>query len=96
MTQGLFLDNRRPKSKKEVREFVRDSYQLTPEGDDPATSLMHLRIEATSMFGNEFDGPLSANRKENPITFVGPDPYSDRKFYGRIEYSQKKERWIVQ
>jgi len=66
---GLYVDHRRPKSKKAVKEAVQD---------DPA----RVSIESTSMFGG-FDGPLT----EAPVGtyhFVGPDPYSDRRFYGTI------------
>jgi len=41
------------------------------------------RLEATSMFGNEYDGPV-ANAPEGRYTFVGPDPYTSRKFYGTL------------
>lgn len=66
---GLYVDSRRPKSKKAVKEAV---------NDNPA----RVSIESTSMFGG-FDGPIT----EAPVgsySFVGPDPYSDRKFYGTI------------
>ena len=92
MTQGIFIEGRRPKSKKEVREFVSQSYEVgTPHPNQREV----LRIEATSVFGNEFDGPLSELPTNETITFVGPDPYTSRKFYGNIKYNQKKERWIV-
>lgn len=41
-------------------------------------------IESTSVFGNEYGGPLSAAPRAT-ITFVGPDPYTSRKYYGNIE-----------
>lgn len=70
MTQGIFIKGRRPKSKKEVKEAV---------AADPST----VGLEATSLFGNEYDGPIS----HAPIgthTFVGPDPARDRRFYGNV------------
>ena len=42
-----------------------------------------IKIEATSLFGNEYDGSLEFAPSE-PITFVGPDPYTSRKYYGTI------------
>lgn len=68
--QGVFVDGRRPKSKKAVREAV---------ADDPA----RVYVEGTSMFGNEYDGPLDSWHGF-AIAFVGPDPYTNRKFYGTI------------
>jgi hypothetical protein len=75
--QGIFIqegvlstDSRRPKSKKEVRELL---------AEDPSQVL----LEATSMFGNEYGGPVS----EAPVGryyVVGPDPYTKRSFYGEI------------
>ncbi len=63
--QGIFINGYRPKSKKAVREA------------DPST----VRLEATSLFGNEYDGLLS-EAPDGRYTFVGPDPYTSRKFYG--------------
>ncbi len=93
MTQGLFINGRRPKSKKEVREFIDAAY--LSQVRNPGAFLDYIRIEATSWFGNVYDGPLSDNERTNPITFVGPDPHTKRNFFGRIEFSQKKGRWIV-
>jgi len=90
MTQGLFINGRRPKSKKEVRDLVNAAYE-----DDSVDDLDYLHIEATSMFGNEFDGPLSELDPVKTITFVGPDPYTKRTFYGNIKFSQKKGQWVV-
>lgn len=71
--QGIWLAGRRPKSKAELKRFIADG------GD-----LSRITIEATSMFGNEFDGPLS-EAPVGTITFVGPDPYTKRNFYGTIK-----------
>ena len=70
--QGIFVDNQRPKSKKQIKEAVAEN----PE---------RVRVEATSIFGNEFDGSLAHWPGGKTITFVGPDPYTSRKFYGTIE-----------
>jgi len=81
--QGLYIDGRRPKSKKEVKEAVQ------------ADQLERLEIEATSWFGNEYGGPLTVlvaqavNEKAAPETiyFVGPDPHTKRNFYGSLDVS---------
>jgi hypothetical protein len=66
--QGIYVDGQRPKSKKAVREAV---------ADDPS----RVRIEATSFFGNDYDGPLS-EAPDGSYAFVGPDVYERRDFYG--------------
>ena len=71
MSQGIFLKGKRPKSKKEVKEAVMN-------GDS-------VRIEATSMFNNEYDGPVTEMPENQTVYFVGPDPYTSRKFYGQIK-----------
>lgn len=68
--QGIVVQGRRPKSKKEVKELV-------------ASNPERVRLEATSIFGNEYDGPVS-EAAEGTYTFVGPDPYTKRNFYGSI------------
>lgn len=84
--QGIFLiderGTRRPKSKKEVKEVL----AATPE---------RVIIEATSLFGNEYNGvadllPLDEQYKGEKIYFVGPDPYTKRNFYGTIEIKNGK------
>lgn len=72
MTQGIFIgDSRiRPDSKKQVKELL-----LTqPEA---------VYLEATSTFG-EYDGPASGLPEGKTVYIVGPDPYTNRKFYGQI------------
>lgn len=81
--QGLYLENRRPKSKAELKRFLAD-------GGSPAM----IRVQATSMFGNEYDGPLSEMPTGTSVTFVGPDPYTKRSFYGQIKWSEKKG-WVI-
>lgn len=70
MTQGLFIDGARPKSKKAVKEAVAHA---------PET----IRVEGTSMFGGDYDGPLT-EAPDGRIDFVGPDPYRARNFYGNL------------
>ena len=74
--QGIFINYTRPKSKKSVREAV---------ADDPSS----VQIEATSMFGNEYDGPVSG-APNGKYHFVGPDPYTSRNFYGTITVADGK------
>lgn len=68
--QGIYVDRRRPKSKKEIK----DAIAVNPE---------RVQIEATSIFGNEYDG-LVSDAPAGRYDFVGPDPYTSRKFYGSI------------
>lgn len=69
MTQGIFVDGSRPKSKKQIKE----------------THPARIRIEATSIMGNEYDGPASEMPEGQTVYFVGPDPSTSRKFYGQIK-----------
>ena len=82
--QGIFIDGmRRPKSKKEVREIL---------ADDPR----RVHIEATSAFGNEYDGRASElGPHDKTVYFVGPDPYKDRRFYGSIAFDDKTGKPVV-
>lgn len=68
--QGIFINYRRPASKKAVKEAV---------AADPGS----VQLEATSMFGNEYEGPVDV-APNGTYTFVGPDPYNKRSFYGTI------------
>lgn len=82
MTQGIYLSGgRRPKSKKEIKEAVEQNKVVV--------------VEATSIFGNEYDGLLSKMPKDNDVTFCGPNPHSDRRFYGTIKWDSKKSCWKV-
>lgn len=40
-------------------------------------------LEATSVFGNEYDGPVSA-APAGDYFVVGPDPYKSRKWFAHI------------
>jgi hypothetical protein len=71
MTQGVFVDGKRPASKKAVKEAI---------ADDPR----RVHLEATSFFGNEFDGLASEMPIDKMVFFVGPDPERKRNFYGNI------------
>lgn len=68
--QGIYLKGyKRPTSKKAVKEAIANG-----EG---------VVLEATSMFGNEYDGPI-ADAPDGQYHFVGPDPHTKRNFYGTI------------
>lgn len=67
--QGIFIAGRRPESKKQVKAAVMGGE--------------HVSLEATSIFGNEYGGPVTS-APDGVYYFVGPDPYTKRKFYGQI------------
>lgn len=69
--QGIFVNYQRPTSKKQVREMVANGNAAS------------VRLEATSLHGNEYDGPV-ADAPDGTYYFVGPDPYTKRSFYGSI------------
>ncbi len=74
---GVFISNRRPSSKKEIKEVM-------------ATNPERVTFENTSMHGgSDYDG----TNVPDGLTFVGPDPYKKRAFYGAI--SRKGERVTV-
>lgn len=58
------------KTKKSVKEAI-------------TTDPSQVRLEATSIMGNEYDGLLS-EAPDGTYTFVGPDPYTTRNWYGTI------------
>lgn len=72
MMQGIYVNDVRPASKAAIKREL----AFRPDGDTVA-------LEATSAFGNEYSGPLSA-APDGRYSFVGPDPYTSRKFYGTI------------
>jgi guanylate kinase len=65
---GIYIGNRRPKSKKAVKEAV-------AAGED-------VILEVTR-FGHE-DTKTVSELPEGKYNFVGPDPYTKRDFYGTI------------
>ncbi|AVD99405.1 hypothetical protein SEA_BILLNYE_234 [Streptomyces phage BillNye] len=71
MAQGIWINGERPKSKKAIREAVE-------------TNPAMVDVEATSLHGGEYGGPLHQAPEGTMIVFVGPDPYKSRKFYGTI------------
>jgi hypothetical protein len=69
MTQGIWVEGQRPKSKKAVKEAV--------------AAGLHVSLEATSFFGNEYDGPVTS-APSGTYFIVGPDPQRARNFFGQI------------
>lgn len=69
--QGIWIDGRRPASKKAIAAAVADN----PD---------RVTVEATSLHGGEYNGPASGIRRGSKVYFVGPDPFRSRKFYGTI------------
>lgn len=69
MTQGIYVGMARPASKKAIKQAVADG--------------MAVYLEATSIMGNEYDGPVDA-APDGTYFFVGPDPYRNRKYTGQI------------
>jgi hypothetical protein len=69
--QGIYINGHRPKSKKAVREAV-------------ATNPASVELEATSLFGNEYGGPVADMPEGETIYIVGPDPFTKRNFYGQV------------
>lgn len=69
MTQGVFVNGQRPSSKKAIKEALAAGHDVS--------------LEATSIFGNEYDGPVTS-APDGFYTFVGPDPARSRKYYGNF------------
>ena len=79
--QGVYVNGSRAKSKKEVKAAL-------------ASKPDSVRFEATSIMGNEYDGPAS-EAPEGKYYVVGPDPYHSRKWYAAITVKGSgKERAI--
>jgi hypothetical protein len=68
---GVYVNGKRPKSKEAIKEAV---------ARDPAS----VRLEATALMGHEYDGPAADMPIGRQIAFVGPCPYTRRRFYGSI------------
>lgn len=69
MTQGIFIEGYRPNSKKQIKEAVKEGKRVT--------------LEATSLHGGDYGGLLT-EAPNGRYFFVGPDPYTNRRFYGNI------------
>jgi len=78
VSQGIFIAGRRPKTKKEVKLAVEAHPEL-------------VRLERTAWIGDEYDGPVS-EAPPGYHNFVGPDPFTSRKFYGQIIVDERGVR----
>ena len=97
--QGVFIHGSRPPTKKYLKAAVNE----INEGGDAFAVV----IEATSLFGNEFDGSLhralnplnDEPQQTGPFYLVGPDPHKSRKWYATLEFVQKEGedegKWVV-
>ena len=63
------------------RAAVRDAMERWGQTVVPAG--VWVALEATSMFGDEYGGPLD-DAPDGTYTVVGPDPHRDRKWYATI------------
>ncbi len=86
---GLYINGKRPVSKKAVKAAV---------AQDPAS----VAIQYTSLFqgyapttGALPPATVDALTVGQRITFVGPDPYTARKFYGTIT-RVSADKWKVE
>lgn len=103
MTQGVYINGARPKTKKALKEQVEGINLFLAHGGDPESppevkDPYSVVIEATSLFGNEFDGSLAEALRTSqygPFYIVGPDPYNSRKWYANLTYDTDKHKWIV-
>lgn len=75
MTQGVYIEGKRPKSKKAIKEAVADGKYVT--------------LESTDVFGQGYSGAIE-NAPNGTHFFVGPDPYTNRKFYGQVVVKEGK------
>lgn len=68
MTQGITVKGNRAKFGKEAIAAIKE---------DASTCY----LEATSFFGNEYDGPMDKMPENKTVYIVGPDPYTKRSWY---------------
>lgn len=68
--QGISVQGHRPKTKKALALMV-------------ATIPHDVKLEATSILGNEYAGPIT-EAPAGRFDVVGPDPYTSRKWYANI------------
>lgn len=80
MSYGIFVNGTRPKSKKAIKEAVKDGSRI--------------RLENTALLGNGYDGDIN-DAPNGRYDFVGPDPYTKRVFYGNIWISRDNENAVV-
>ncbi|MCD6056517.1 MAG: hypothetical protein K0Q89_47 [Thermomicrobiales bacterium] len=68
---GIYINGKRPASKKAVKEAL----NTTPES---------VEVE-TTRFGHEALAYALDLKPGTKVNFVGPDPYTSRKFYGTLQ-----------
>jgi hypothetical protein len=94
--QGVFINGRRPKSKAEIKRAVAVLNEPVPHPLSLGAVLAskhprpRVEIEATSVFGNEFGGAVQSLPTGTKVHFAGPNPYTQRNFYGTIEWKGDK------
>ena len=74
MTQGVWVDGKRPKFKKLLREAIENN---------PSS----VSLEATSMFGNEYGGSIMNMPEGETVYIVGPNPHTQRNWYCNLTRS---------
>jgi hypothetical protein len=77
---GIYINYKRPKSKAEIKDMVMGNAKKGIEATPGNVS-----VECTSMFPGGFDGNITNMNVGQKVTFVGPDPYKKRTFYGSIK-----------
>lgn len=73
---GLWISGERPSSKKEVKSAITEAFAMGREQE--------VVLEETSLFSRTGNRTLDEMAVGETITFVGPDPQRNRKFYGNI------------
>jgi len=68
--QGIFIHYQRVKTKAALKRAA----TISPD---------FVQLEATSLHGGEYDGRLS-EAPDGRYTVVGPNPYTDRRWYAQI------------
>lgn len=73
MSYGVFINGERPRSKKAIKEAMKEAPSSVTWQNDAAFG---------ETAGSRFAGDRLPDMND---TFVGPDPFRDRKFYGQIK-----------
>jgi hypothetical protein len=74
---GAYVDGRRPKSKKALKEAIRD----TPD---------KVTFDGTSGMGPQFSGGVANIPVGATLAVTGPDPYNARNWYANVSQSGGK------
>lgn len=106
---GVYVNGYRPKTKKALKEAIAElnarsthpskNTDDTSNDHDPSPKMPLVRLQATSIYGNEFDGTLEealADNQYGVFYLVGPDPYTNRRWYANLRYNAETGRWTVQ